>query len=358
MHSAVSTLVSNMFDPLALPCDCPIPNISRFSSGRKFVQNSINPNPVTHYPSSIYTHNRVMIDTGIAGMWPLIAAHIGQHDITDCILTHHHEDHSGNICNILTSNYHHLYPSPHNPPALPNVVKIWTSEGCLKILNPTGEHSPVFPMQFYEHFLYGKPSKWTIDTPDHPLSDYHPLSYPPNFAAESLKLNIIPGTLTLHDTTYHVHEARGHSPDQIAIHCPSANVFFSGDAYLSPETFFFRSDEDYDNATATMRRMIATPDWDGLLCGHMPVYKDGKEALKRKLEQHEANGVRIRELHAGGMAEEDIAAVIFPRATKQWPLFVFCGGDVSPDNIIRSCIHGGSHRSGVSKALKNTTLLL
>jgi hypothetical protein len=141
------------------------------------------------------------------------------------------------------------------------------------------------------------------------------------------------------------------------VHCPEKKCLFSGDVYLKPDVFFFRSDEDYDAMTHTFEMLLDVEEWDALLCGHVPVYENGRDALKWKWEKHVERGVRIEELHAQGYTEEEISAIVFPRASKNSSLFVLCGGDVSPNNIIRSKIHGPVHRSGVVEALKGTRYL-
>jgi len=104
----------------------------------------------------------------------------------------------------------------------------------------------------------------------------------------------------------YVHPAPGHSPDHVIYHVPSANLLFPGDAYLTPQTFFFRSDEDMDRIIQTCEYCFALPSWDIMLCAHEPVYSDGKEAMRKKLGYMINIREKILSLHDSGMAEEEV----------------------------------------------------
>jgi glyoxylase-like metal-dependent hydrolase (beta-lactamase superfamily II) len=132
---------------------------------------------LVQFPSSVYTHNGTLFDTGVADMWPLMKEHLKGRDIRSAVLTHHHEDHSGNICNILRSNYYHVKGG--GTPDLPNKVKVYASDATMRLLAPIGEHAPVFPMMFYEHLLYGRPSIFPGELLEAGGGIAHPLAYPP-----------------------------------------------------------------------------------------------------------------------------------------------------------------------------------
>ena len=60
---------------------------------------------------------------------------------------------------------------------------------------------------------------------------------------------------------------------------------------------------------------------------------------------------RILTLYETGLSEEEIGRTIFPRASKMRAMFMLCGGDVSPLNIVRSTLFGPVHRDGVKRSL-------
>jgi glyoxylase-like metal-dependent hydrolase (beta-lactamase superfamily II) len=83
---------------------------------------------------------------------------------------------------------------------------------------------------------------------------------------------------------YEVLATPGHSPDHVSLLCRSSSALFSGDVFLTPETFFFRSDEDWAAIERTLAGLLEVDGWDALLCGHMPVYEGGRAAVEKKLE--------------------------------------------------------------------------
>ncbi len=264
------------------------------------------------FPSAAYYFNGTLIDTSTSTSWSYVDRFINKYAVNQVLVTHHHEDHSSNVFKILDANQEGRMNA-----------KVLASRGCARILEAG------FNMNIYEHLLYGKVHPSTTDLD--PENEYQRIN--------PIDTDTIMTRGALGEVELEVIKSPGHSFDQISFYEPKRKILFAGDAYLTDRTFFFRADEDYDLIVDTLRRLIAL-DVEVLCCGHTPVWINGREALSSKLAYMLETRDRIFELHERGMSPERIAHELFPRARKQLPLWIGCGGDVSPANIVRNALYG------------------
>jgi glyoxylase-like metal-dependent hydrolase (beta-lactamase superfamily II) len=269
--------------------------------------------------------NDLLIDSSPSSVFPQLLPHLTY--VKNFLLTHHHEDHSGSFGNILSHT---------------SITPYMSRETEAILTHPA--HTPYFPMLFYEHILYGRPSL----IPSDQLSRV--ISFPAPPPSSPFELNTIDPE-TKESVPGYIHFCPGHSPDHIVYHVPSLDLLFPGDVYLTPNSFFFRSDEDITRIIRSCEYLLDLPSWDIMLCAHEPVYSGGKESMRKKLDYMVTTRDKILSLYAEGISEEKIAQIVFPRATKLRAMFILCGGDVSPINIVRSTLFGPLHRDGVKKSL-------
>mmetsp|Transcript_14398 Transcript_14398/g.29628 ORF Transcript_14398/g.29628 Transcript_14398/m.29628 type:complete len:370 (+) Transcript_14398:162-1271(+) len=327
VHRLTSPIVSRLSQPTStitqpLPS---LPSLKAFTGGRRYDFNPIDSTNPAYFPCRSYIFNNLLIDSSPSSVFPQLLSHLD--GVENFLLTHHHEDHSGNFGNILS----HTAITPY------------LSEETLAILtHPT--HTPYFPMYLYEHLLYGRPSP----IPHNHLDRVQTISTSSPYQLDTIDpqtKKVVPG---------YVHFTPGHAPDHIIYHVPSLSILFTGDAYLTPKTFFFRSDEDVDRIIASCEFCLDLPSWDAMLCAHEPVHTGGKEKMREKLDYMVTTRDRILTLYKIGLSEEEIAQTVFRRASKMRAMFMLCGGDVSPLNIVRSTLFGPVHRDGVKRSLAGT----
>ena len=230
---------------------------------------------------------RTMVDTGLSHMGPEVLTLARAHRVTRILLTHHHEDHSGNADRICrgtgaTAFAHDL------------------ARAKMKT------RYPVLP---YQKIIWGRTTPMAISPLPHAVD------------TELGPLVPIP--------------TPGHSKDHLCYHLPDHGVLFSGDLYLGDRIKFFRSDEDVLEEVASLKK-ISKLDFDTLLCGHNPKGKKGRAHVLAKLDFLENLCGGIAALHDKGYGEKQI----FHRLHLKEDHFIkwFCFFNVSMMNAVRSVV--------------------
>ncbi|MCP3898503.1 MAG: MBL fold metallo-hydrolase, partial [Desulfobacteraceae bacterium] len=175
----------------------------------------------------------MMIDTGQSHMQKQVLKIAEDHQIKRVVLTHHHEDHSGNAAAIKQK-----YGS-----------SIYGHELTKKKM------STLFHILPYQKYVWGK--------------------------ATPLKIDLIPESIDTDLGKMIPVHTPGHSKDHMAYYLKNEGVLFSGDLYLADEIKFFRSDEDLRTQIASLKKILKL-DFDILLCSHYPKLKNGKNRIKNK----------------------------------------------------------------------------
>ncbi|GMH67773.1 hypothetical protein TrST_g13501 [Triparma strigata] len=310
-HSMLSTLLPYICTTKTTYASIPTnPKIKRFEGGRSF-------SPSLYFPASSYIFNNLLIDTSPSGCY----THLPFSDFNRILLTHHHEDHSGSVGRFIGDDSHEVY----------------MSQQTLDIMSKTKGH---FPMQFYEHLLYSRPARFDGESKGN-VSVVEDGAYLPTYD-EGDGGREVEG---------YVYSTPGHAQDMVIYHVPEENTLFAGDLFLNENRFFFRSDECFDSILSSVDKILKLEDWDTLLCAHEPVFEGGREALNRKREYLTAIQVKIKSLHQEGFSDTEISSIVFKRATSMRFLWVMCGGDVSPLNIVRSVLYGPVMRNNIKTAL-------
>lgn len=248
-------------------------------------------------PVHCFAVGDTLIDTGVAGQGEAITRFARDAGIARALVTHHHEDHAGNADRLGREG-----------------VAVRAGRATRAIL------ARDLPIRFYQHFLWGKA----------PRAEVGLLDEAPRVGA--LAAVVVP--------------APGHCVDQIAFHVPERGWLFSGDAFIHERVKLFRRDEDFAATVATLERFLAL-DFDVLFCAHRPRLTRGKQAIAEKLAWLRDVEGRTRALHAEGRSEIEIARRVLPRAgALSWITL----GDASPENLVRSILHGPTPRPEVIEA--------
>lgn len=235
----------------------------------------------------LYVVGNVLIDTGQRHMRPAIAAVLAEERIETILLTHHHEDHSGNASAL----------------ALQHGAKVL---GHPLAADKLSKGYPVFP---YQHLIWGKADPVEVE----PL--------PPMIDAGDIEL------LPVHTP--------GHSKDHTVFLDRRNGRLFSGDLYLGDRIKYFRADECFTDQLDSLRRVL-TLDFDWLLCAHRPCIGKGLEHVGRKLNYLEDLRGEVVGLLEKGCDEKEIVGRMKDREVRmiKW----ICMGNVSFANIIRAIV--------------------
>ncbi len=241
-----------------------------------------------------YAVDGLLIDAGLASSERHLMEFARRRSIHRAVITHHHEDHSGNARAMLAAG-----------------VAVEASAATAALVRRG------FSIRLYQHMMWGAA---------------------PRARVAAFASNVI-------DTERHrfeVIEAPGHCDDQVVLYERSEGWLFSGDAFLASRIKYFRADEDFAATVASLRRLTALS-FEALYCAHRPVVTGGRAALAKKLDQLVTLEGEVRRLHAQGLSLGEIARRTLGREDL-W-LYLWTAGDVSRRNLVRSIVHGPVRRA-------------
>ncbi|CAM3814927.1 MBL fold metallo-hydrolase [Parendozoicomonas haliclonae] len=184
----------------------------------------------------VYRIGGTVIDCGPPNQWREVKPFIESEPVEQLLITHHHEDHSGNGARIAK---------------LAGIVPFAPELGRAKLAS--GYKVP--PLQ---KMIWGTP----IPVETRPLP-------------ETLHLSDGSPIISVHTP--------GHAKDLTVFFLPEQKWLFSGDLYVSKSIKLLRSDENLQQLIDSIRKVLAL-DFEVLLCPHRGIVEQGKESMAAKLE--------------------------------------------------------------------------
>ncbi len=233
----------------------------------------------------LYRYRGTLIDSGQSRMRSTVLEWIRTNPVNTILLTHHHEDHSGNAAEIARR---------YGAEILAHPLTLEKMSGPNRILP-------------YQKWVWG---------PSSPISGY---AFADEIETDGLCL------IPIHTP--------GHSKDHCVFLVPDKGWLFSGDLYLGDRIKYFRSDECIGEQIASIRDVL-TFDFDVLLCSHHPRLKNGKRHLKRKLQFLEDFCGNVHRLKGEGKPLRVVARELEIKET--WLVRGITLGNVSMRNMIVS----------------------
>jgi glyoxylase-like metal-dependent hydrolase (beta-lactamase superfamily II) len=234
-----------------------------------------------------YRVGSIFIDTGQSHMRPEVMRAFGEKTVEAVLLTHYHEDHSGNAA-ALQSRF--------------NVPVYASAQTAQKLSAPYR----IFP---YQHLIWG-PTK-------------------------PLRTAAFPAELEIDGITVIPVSTPGHSRDHVSYLVSAHGLLFSGDLYLSERIKYFRADERIDDQIISLKKVL-TLDFDALFCGHHPRPKDGKRHISEKLGYLEDFYGSVATLAEKGMDASQIMKMLGLK--EQTLVKIICFGNVSMKNMVLSVV--------------------
>jgi glyoxylase-like metal-dependent hydrolase (beta-lactamase superfamily II) len=235
----------------------------------------------------LYRVGDTLIDTGPPNQWRSVRRFVEERAVRQVVVTHHHEDHSG--------NGHRLQKSLG--------ASVLAPRRALALLAGS------YRLRLYQRVIWGSPGRYEAQpVPDDVLCDggrrLRPVSTP------------------------------GHSEDMTCYLEPDRGWLFSGDLYIASRPRYLRNDEDLEAYLRSLRAVLAL-DFGTLFCSHRGVIPDGPRAVRAKLDFLESLRAEARGLKAAGRSTREITEALLGREDlTTW----ITAHHLSKRNLIRACL--------------------
>lgn len=237
---------------------------------------------------NIYFVDGLLIDTGQRLMHKEIVEHLKKLPVQQIFITHHHEDHTGNIA---------LLQQQFDCPA-------YAATSCCEMMEAPPKIS------FAQKMVWGDRESFSglIPQDDKVITDNY------NF-------NIIP--------------IPGHAPDMVALHEPNQKWLFSADLFINTYIAYFLESESIVDQINSISRILAL-DFDILLCAHKPILENGKTKLKKKYDFLVSFYKQVAALHQKGISPKQIFKQL--KLKEDWFTRLLSGGALSKMNMVKSVV--------------------
>ncbi|WP_347488724.1 MBL fold metallo-hydrolase [Desulfoscipio sp. XC116] len=233
----------------------------------------------------VYLVDGLLVDTGPSRFAVDYINFFRSQLIEQVVLTHFHEDHSGNAPWLVKQG-------------IPVYIHPASESVCLE-----KAHLPL-----YRRFFWGK--------------------------REPFKAHPLGAVLQTSHKNWHVLEAPGHSFDHIALYDAGAGALYTGDLFVTPKTKIIMRPENIHQIIRSLRLLLQY-DFSTVYCGHAGVVENGRDLLAQKLDHLEALKEDVLEMHRRGMSIGAINKKIYPKTV---PLTYISGKEWASEHIIRSII--------------------
>lgn len=234
-----------------------------------------------------YYIDGLLIDTGQSRMKRAFSGLIADKSVERAVLTHHHEDHSGNAAEVIRARSAPVYGHPAA------VEKL----------------SAGFRILPYQRFVWGP--------------------------APRAELLPVPGIVETDNYRFEAIHTPGHSKDHMVYLERKNGWLFSGDLFLGTQIKYFRADERIDEEIESLKK-VSRLDFDSLFCAVRPHASGGREMIRKKLDFLGNLYGEVAALVEKGYTD----AAVLRRYRRREARFVkyFTFGNVSFRNMIQSAI--------------------
>ncbi len=236
----------------------------------------------------VYRVGSTLIDAGPPNQWVKVRNFAAENPPELVLLTHHHEDHSGNAEHLRRSFG----------------ARILAPELSLELLRDG------FPIQPYRRVFWG---------------------VPPRVKAEPLSHVAV-------DQGGHRWEAiptPGHADDMVCFFEPDRGWLFSADLYVAAKVRYARPEDRLSLEIASLKRALQLP-FDQLFCSHRGRVENGRQALANKLAYLEDLRGHVYDLWRQGVSREEIQRRLLGGEDGAG---LISGRHFCKQNMVLACLH-------------------
>ena len=238
--------------------------------------------------SHIYFIDGLLIDTGHSNMRKEVLKTIKDLRVEQNFITHHHEDHTGNI-EVIQNHFQ---------------CPTYASQLCVDIMKSPPNIS------FAQKITWGnRPSNTNIIVKENFIK------------TENYHFELIP--------------IPGHAADMMALYEANQGWLFSADLWVNDFIRIFMRPESMGQQIDSLKKVLEL-DFDVLLCSHNPKFKNGKELVKKKLIFFEYFYETVADLHRKGFSVKSIIKKM--KLKEDWSTRILSTGELSTSNMIKSVI--------------------
>jgi glyoxylase-like metal-dependent hydrolase (beta-lactamase superfamily II) len=239
------------------------------------------------YEVSAYAVRGMLVDTGFPAVARELAGWLDEARLKGVVVTHHHEDHAGNLELISRG-------------ALPVAIAPVT----LRAVRELG------PLDLYRRICWGQPPALATEvTP---------------FVARGLRLIHLPG----------------HSPDHHVVWDEEHGTLFAGDLFIGVKVRIAQDDEVVSEQIRSLRAAIALKP-ERVFCAHRGPLTNPVETLKAKADWLEEISGEVNRLAFEGHSESAITTMVLGR---EGTVAYTSRGKLSKRNLVRAVLKPGGGR--------------
>jgi ribonuclease/clavin/mitogillin len=240
------------------------------------------------YSTGFFLVEPYLIDCGPVNMAGPLKTLFSQIPASKILITHHHEDHSGNLHRLVSQQGFQAFAHSRSTELLEQVSR---------------------EIPFYRNLIWGRPL--------------------------AVKLQEIPKIIETANYGFEVLETPGHSADHICLFERTKLWLFTGDLYLASYLRYLREDEDIYEIMSSLRRLIdVKPAF--LFCSHRGVIPEGEKQLSKKLSFLEELRDQVLKSQEKGIPVQDFlnTSSLKPDRFFRW----LSRGEFSTANLVRAFI--------------------
>lgn len=234
----------------------------------------------------VYLVDGMLIDTGAEKLQEELEVFFTDHSFDQVVLTHHHEDHTGNAAWL---QQHVEVPFFLHPLGMP-------------IIEDDGEYPE------YRKITWGN------------RRAFNALPFGERVRSRTLDWQVI--------------HTPGHADDHVALFHEESGRLFTGDLFVSPKTRVMMKTESVPLIMASLRKLLALP-FTSVFCSHAGFLENGRALLEQKLNHLESLQQTIIDRYKKGQTPSEINQQLFQ---KTYPIIKFSNREWDTIHIVTSVV--------------------